>query len=389
MKKIFNTFVCGIMSLILVILGVFSVSMIQGKTRDVNVRSIELGVEDIDSQSVMNEFDSYDMSYENHKVDFTGYKALSSSLFNELDGVSDTGIQSEVLTKYDCTYDTENGIVTLSVSKVQEEETIIIDTMYGVIISDENGNFDVAFDCEGELLLLSELQESGAIENCGFWSKIKKVWNTTAGKVGAVITVATCAVVGVVCAVVPGGQLVTAVCIGVAVGAVGGAITAGIATYQIDGKIDWAAVGCFAGLGAVIGGATAAASFKLTSAIKNVFPKANPKDNISSYNSYSKFKSQHGKASQYINNGEWHHIVEQQTVTKGINPANSVYNTKNTVAISKDLHVKITSYYNTSYGSWSTYRSYINTLPYEQQYVEGLKVLKMFAEKLGETIIWL
>lgn len=62
------------------------------------------------------------MSYENHMVDFTGYKALSSSLFNELDGVSDTGIQSEVLTKYDCTYDTENGIVTLSVSKVQEKD---------------------------------------------------------------------------------------------------------------------------------------------------------------------------------------------------------------------------------------------------------------------------
>lgn len=28
-------------------------------------------------------------------------------------------------------------------------------------------------------------------------------------------------------------------------------------------------------------------------------------------------------------------------------------------------------------------------LPYEQQYAKGLEVLKMFAEQLGETIIWL
>ena len=36
-----------------------------------------------------------------------------------------------------------------------------------------------------------------------------------------------------------------------------------------------------------------------------------------------------------------------------------------------------------------TFRQFINTLPYEQQYAKGLEVLKMFAEKLGETIIWL
>lgn len=36
-----------------------------------------------------------------------------------------------------------------------------------------------------------------------------------------------------------------------------------------------------------------------------------------------------------------------------------------------------------------TNRAFINTLSYEQQYAKGLEILKMFAEQLGETIIWL
>ena len=42
---------------------------------------------------------------------------------------------------------------------------------------------------------------------------------------------------------------------------------------------------------------------------------------------------------------------------------------------------------NLEYGM--TNRAFINTLSYEQQYTKGLEILKMFAEKLGETIIWL
>ena len=121
-----------------------------------------------------------------------------------------------------------------------------------------------------------------------------------------------------------------------------------------------------------------------------MFPKANPSSNVKSFDTYDAFKKNYGKASDYITDGEWHHIVEQQTVTKGINTGSSVYNSQNTVAISKNLHHEISGYYsrfNAQYGT--TFRNYVNTLPYEQQYVKGLEVLKMCADKLGETIIWL
>lgn len=101
------------------------------------------------------------------------------------------------------------------------------------------------------------------------------------------------------------------------------------------------------------------------------------------------YEKEYGKASDYIEDGEWHHIVEQQTVEKGINTGTSVYNSQNTVAISKNLHHKISGYYSRIYKDGMTFRQYINTLPYEQQYAKGLEVLKMLAEQLGEKIIWL
>jgi hypothetical protein len=353
------------------------------------VRTIQL--EDTQTNEVMyfNQFDNYNLDYYDGFVDFIGYDYIKLSELYDLDLVAENDTNDEVLTKYSCVYDYDNGIVSLSVTIIDDNETSIIDTIYGIILMDENSNFDVAFDVDGEVLLLSELQDAGLIENCGFWSKLKKVWNTTAGKIGTIATVATCAVVGVVCAVVPGGQLVTATCIGVVVGLLGGAVTAGIATYIEEGVVDWEAVVCYAGAGTVVGGVTATVSFKMTTAIKQLFPKSNPSSKVNGFDSYYSFKKEFGKASDYVENGEWHHIVEQQTVDKGINSAVSVYNTQNTVAIPKELHVKISSYYSSTYMQGMTVRQYVNTLSYREQYKFGLEVLTQFAKEMGITPFWL
>lgn len=117
--------------------------------------------------------------------------------------------------------------------------------------------------------------------------------------------------------------------------------------------------------------------------------KAKTSTEVKSFDTYSKFKKEYGKASDYIKDGEWHHIVEQQTVGKGINTGTSVYNSQNTVAISKNLHHKISGYYSSLYKNGQTFRQYINTLSYEQQYTEGLRVLSELAKQFGETVIWL
>ncbi len=332
--------------------------------------------------------DAYEYSFEESKITFTGLQTIDATELFEIDFISDNNLSNKIVTKYDSSYDYENGIVSLSVSLVDGEEITVIDTIFGVIVSNDSNEFDVVFDVEGEILLLSELEDNSSIENCGFFSKLKKVWNTTAGKIGTIVTVAACVTVGVVCAVIPGGQLVTAAAIGVAVGAIGGAITAGISTYIEDGVIDWEAVLCYGTAEAVVGGVSAVASYKMTSAIKNLFPKANPSSQVRGFDSYNGFKNHYGKASDYVPNGEWHHIVEQQTVSKGINSV-SIYNSQNTVSIPKDLHIKISSYYSSTYQNGMTFRQYVNTLSYDQQYLKGIEVLKMMAEKYGGSIFFL
>ncbi len=269
---------------------VFTFCIIRIKQEDLNapVRDVELSCQSLEVDSSFKEFEDYELQIDEQCVNFIGYNDISLSDLEELDLISSDDISDNTTTKYTCMYDYENGIVSLRVSLVSNEEISIIDTMHGVIIMDEEENFDVVFDCEGATLLLSELEESGVLENCGFWSKLKKVWNSTAGKIGTIVTVATCAVVGVVCAVVPGGQLVTATLIGAAVGAIGGgAMTAGVATYIEEGAVDWEVVLCYAGAGAVVGGVTAVASYKITSAIKQLFPKSNPSSIVKGFDSYS------------------------------------------------------------------------------------------------------
>lgn len=262
---------------------------------------------------------------------------------------------------------------------------------------DENGNLDCVFDCDGEYVLLSELKSAGMIENCAFSLKkafkkvssaVKKVCKTTVGKIGAVATIAIPAVIGAVCAVAAA-PVVAAVAVGALAGAGIAAATTIVSTKEQDGKVDWETVGICTGVGAAVGAIASGVAYKITAAIKSMFPKANPSAEVKSFDTYNAFKKEYGKASDYVSDGEWHHIVEQQTVDKGINTGTSVYNSQNTVAISKDLHHEITKYYSSRYGTFSSFRQYVNTLPYEQQYIKGLEILKMFAEQLGETIIWL
>ena len=76
-----------------------------------------------------------------------------------------------------------------------------------------------------------------------------------------------------------------------------------------------------------------------------MFPKAKTSTEVKSFDTYSKFKKEYGKASDYIKDGEWHHIVEQQTVEKGINTGTSVYNSQNTLLRMLKQFYAIYTYY--------------------------------------------
>jgi hypothetical protein len=96
------------------------------------------------------------------------------------------------------------------------------------------------------------------------------------------------------------------------------------------------------------------------------------------FKSYSAFKKEYGLAGA---GKHWHHIVEQNTVKKGIFKPEQVYNTKNTIALDASTHAKVTRIYNSKnhyYGGSPKMlvRDYVQTLSYDEQYKFGLKVLK-------------
>ena len=394
-----------VISLILVIACLFTYCLQsfftskQTVTTQATIRTIEVKQNQMDFQSILKEYENASLETKDSITTFEGTKTFNILDFCELDLVSDFDADqdTEIKVKYRYDYDSEANIITLTATLLDEKGNPTVDTLVGVPFVDDNGNLDCVFDCDGEYILLSELQDAGMIENCGWFKNlfkkvataVKKVTNTVIGKVGAALTVAVPLVIGVVA-----GALAAPVLPVIAAGAlVGAGISAGTAiasTYQQDGKVDWETVGICAGVGCAVGAISSFLGYKAGQLIRKMFPKSNPSTNVKSFDTYSQFKKEYGKASNYIKDGEWHHIVEQQTVEKGINTGTSVYNSQNTVAISKNLHHKISGYYsqmNLEYGM--TNRAYINTLSYEQQYTKGLEILKMFEKQLGETIIWL
>ncbi len=394
----------SIISLVLALLCIFAcvfTSYTNTKNSiDFTTRTIEVTRQELDFQSAFQGFENSKLETNENITTFEGERSFNLADFIEIDLVSediiDDNADMQVKVKYHYEYNSEENIIILTAKLIDVNGTEIIDQMVGVPYVNNEGNLDCVFDCDGELVLLSELQNADMIENCGWFKKlckkvasaVKKVVKTTVGKVGAALTVAVPAVIGVVCAVAAMPVAAT-VGIGLIAGAGIAASTAAASTYQQDGKVDWETVGICAGVGAAVGAVTSYASYKITNAIKSLFPKAKTSTTINKFDSNSKFINHYGKASDYIKDGEWHHIVEQQTVKNGINSASSVYNSQNTVAISKNLHHKISGYYSRIYRDGLTFRQYINTLTYEEQYIKGLEVLKMFAEQLGETIIWL
>lgn len=237
------------------------------------IRTIEVGNNIIDCQNIFNSFEEPKLEVVENITTFEGIKTFNLKDFDELDLVSDGDIDQavEMKVKYSYFYDSETNIITLTAKLVDEEGTEIIDTMMGVAFVNDEGNLDAVFDCDGECILLSEIQDLEQIQNCGWFKKalkkvakaVKKVCKTTVGVVGTVLTVAVPAVVGVVCAVASA-PVVATVAIGAVVGAGIAATTAAASTYIQDGKVDWETVGIYAGVGTAVGALASGVSYGIT-----------------------------------------------------------------------------------------------------------------------------
>ena len=116
-------------------------------------------------------------------------------------------------------------------------------------INDRN-QIDAVLNIDGDSVLLSELQDAGLIENCGWF---KKLWKKV-----VVAVVATVVVAAAVTAIVAtaGAGLGACIAAGAVAGGVTGGIAGGVISYQETGEVEvWAVVGGIIG-GAALGGLT-------------------------------------------------------------------------------------------------------------------------------------
>ena len=348
------------------------------------IRTIEVKQNEIDFQSSFEQFENAVLESNEKVTTFEGTKTFNLLDFCEIDLVSelDAEATAEIEVKYHYHYDAELNVITLTATLIDEEGNVIIDSMSGVPFVDENGNLDCVFDCDGEYILLSELQDAGMIENCGWFKKlckkvstaVKKVCNTTIGKIGAVATIAGPAVIGVVCAVAAA-PVVATVAVGALVGAGIATGTAAISTYQQDGKVDWETVGICAGVGTAVGALTSGVAYGITSAITGGSSVTNQ-----GFESFDKLKNHLGDPGD---GKAWHHIVEQSQIKNSGFASSQVNNVNNIISIphgSGSVHAQISGYYSSvkPFTNGQTVRTWLSGQSFDAQFKFGMDLLKQF-----------
>ncbi len=265
----------------LALIMIFNPLFVQGlnseaasKNLEIQTRTVSANEQTLNLENAFSEFESGTITITETVTTVEGIKSFKLSDFEELDLVSDTNADEEVLKlKYNYEYNNQTNQIILSVTLENEETVADSDKMIGYAFINEYGNIDASFDCDGEIVLLSELQEAGLVENCGFFSKlvksVKKAVSTTVGKVITGVAAVAAVAVGVVGAVVAA-PAIAVIAVGAAVGAAGLSIAAMVSTSIKEGKIDWEAVGLCSIVGAAAGGILAGLGYGLTKAVQAV-----------------------------------------------------------------------------------------------------------------------
>ncbi|MCM1545442.1 MAG: hypothetical protein NC033_00230 [Clostridiales bacterium] len=248
--KIFTSVIAFILSCVMLFIAAVSNSTKKEDVSFASIRTMTLSDSKIDSQSILSEFEDAELKEVGSTICFEGYKTLDVNLFSEIDNISENDLNEIQIckVKYNFSYDTESNVVTLSAEMHNEKGEIEIDRLSGYAFINSEGNIDALMNIDGETVFLSEMQEAGLIQNCGWFSRLfKKI-------VVAVVAVVAVAAVAAVVVATAGAGMAAVIAAGAVAGAVVGGVAGGLISYSEYGKLDWRwIVG-----GIVIGGALGA-----------------------------------------------------------------------------------------------------------------------------------
>lgn len=216
------------------------------------IRTIEVKQNEIDYQSIFEEFENAKLETCGSLTTFEGIKSISTEDLSTIDNLSKSDLETcdDISVKYNFSYDAETGMVTLSAITISEDSVIEVDEIQGVAFYNANGEIDALLEVDGDYILLSEMQDSGMIANCGWFSRLFK--KIVVAVVAVVVVSAVAAAVVATC----GAGLGACIAAGAVAGGITGGVAGGIISYQETGEVQvWAVFGGIIG-GAVLGGLT-------------------------------------------------------------------------------------------------------------------------------------
>lgn len=187
---------------ILFIFTIFIVFFITGcatktvKYRKPLIRDINLINEQIDYQEFFADFSKQTIVLDKNKnaVNFKATKEIDSELFEFIDFVNYSENQNKVEFNYDVNYNANSNEFTLSIT-ANTEKGKVIDNWQGTPFVDKNGETDIAFATGDGVIYLRELEESGVINKCGWFSRLFRKIAAVAAIVATVAVVVAVAVV--------------------------------------------------------------------------------------------------------------------------------------------------------------------------------------------------
>lgn len=215
--KIITSVIAFILSCVIM----FTLAVVNPNTNQVVgalTRTVQLNKNTVDYEAFFNEFDNVELilDEDNNAIKFSGTRTVDAALFKEIDLVSLSDEDDGVDVRYVFDYNADKNEFYLSII-ADTEGGEIVDKWFGVPFMGDDGEIDIAFATDDGVIYLSELEESGVLENCGWFSKLFKAVAIVAAVVAVVAVV-------VAVAVVAGPAIVAA---GAAVGSAAATVGAG------------------------------------------------------------------------------------------------------------------------------------------------------------------
>lgn len=169
---------------IVLVTSIFASQTILKKEReDVTpyLRTVELDNIDLNLSDLEDEFEQIDV--ESNKEDFKvkATKEFDADVFNEIDLI---GLENEekISVRYELEYIKEEETIYLTAIREGKDEVLLIETIPGLVTYNSKQEADILFSIDGECIWMSQLKESIAIDEIGWFSDLfKSVVNAVAG----------------------------------------------------------------------------------------------------------------------------------------------------------------------------------------------------------------